>query len=80
MAAMSVRIERAEEKLLRLTEEQYDRLEELEDNPRCLFEGAAGTGKTLLAVEFARRRARAGDREPMDGKVPRAVLGVVCSS
>ena len=62
VAAMSVRIERAEEKLLRLTEEQYDRLDELEDNPRCLFEGAAGTGKTLLAVEFARRRARAGDR------------------
>ena len=60
--AMSVRIERAEEKLLSLTEEQYDRLDELEDNPRCLFEGAAGTGKTLLAVEFARRRARAGDR------------------
>ena len=62
VAAMSVRIERAEEKLLRLTEEQYDRLDELENNPRCLFEGAAGTGKTLLAVEFARRRARDGDR------------------
>ena len=62
MAAMSVRIERAEETLLRLTEEQYDRLDELENNLRCLFEGAAGTGKTLLAVEFARRRARAGDR------------------
>ena len=62
VAAMSVRIERAEEKLLSLTEEQYDRLDELEDNPRCLFEGAAGTGKTLLAVEYARRRARAGDR------------------
>ncbi len=58
---MSVRIGRAEEKLLSLTEEQYDRLDELEDNPRCLFEGAAGTGKTLLAVEYARRRARAGD-------------------
>ena len=62
VAAMSVRVERAEEKLLSLTEEQYDRLDELEDNPRCLFEGAAGTGKTLLAVEYARRRARAGDR------------------
>ena len=64
VAAMSVRIERAEEKLLSLSEEQYDRLDELEDNPRCLFEGAAGTGKTLLAVEYARRRARAGDRVP----------------
>ena len=60
--ATAVRIERAEDKLLSLTEEQYDRLDELEDNPRCLFEGAAGTGKTLLAVEFARRRAMAGDK------------------
>ena len=40
---------------MRLTGEQYDRLDELEDNPRCLFEGAAGTGKTLLALEYARR-------------------------
>ena len=62
VVAMSSRIECAEEKLLSLTEEQYDRLDELEDNPRCLFEGAAGTGKTLLAVEYARRRAGIGDR------------------
>ena len=62
VVATSVRIDRAEKTLLSLTEEQYDRLDELEDNPRCLFEGAAGTGKTLLAVEYARRMARAGDR------------------
>lgn len=62
VVALSSRIERAEEKLLSLTEEQYDRLDELEDNPRCLFEGAAGTGKTLLAVEYARRRAGTGER------------------
>ena len=50
-----------ERRLLRLTEEQYDKLDLLADNARCLFEGAAGTGKTLLALEFARRCARAGD-------------------
>jgi hypothetical protein len=50
-----------ERRLLRLTEEQYEKLDLLADNPRCLFEGAAGTGKTLLALEFARRCARAGD-------------------
>ena len=61
LVAASVRIDRTEKALLSLTEEQYDRLDELEDNPRCLFQGAAGTGKTLLAVEHARRRARAGD-------------------
>ena len=52
----------SERKLLSLTEEQYDVLDVLADNPRCLFEGAAGTGKTLLALEFARRLARARDR------------------
>jgi hypothetical protein len=52
----------SERRLLRLTEEQYDLLDLLGGNPRCLFEGAAGTGKTLLALEFARRCARSGDR------------------
>ena len=49
-----------EAKLLSLTEEQYARLDELEANARCLFEGAAGTGKTLLCVEYARRAAKSG--------------------
>lgn len=57
VVAKSTRIGRTEEVLLKLTEEQYSRLDELEDNPRCLFEGAAGTGKTVLAVEYARRSA-----------------------
>lgn len=52
----------SERKLLSLTEEQYGVLDLLGGNPRCLFEGAAGTGKTLLALEFSRRLARAGDR------------------
>ena len=58
--AKSVSLGRSEARLVRLTEEQYDRLDELEDNPRCLFEGAAGTGKTLLALEYARRASRSG--------------------
>jgi hypothetical protein len=52
----------SERRLLRLTEEQYQILDILAGNARCLFEGAAGTGKTLLALEFARRSARSGDR------------------
>ena len=51
-----------EARLLRLTEEQYARLDELEANPRCLFVGAAGTGKTLLALEHARRAERSGSK------------------
>lgn len=59
VVARSAIIGHAEAQLLGLTEEQYVRLDELQDNPRCLFEGAAGTGKTLLALEFARRSAHA---------------------
>ena len=59
---ISASLERTETRLLRLTEEQYDRLDELEENDRCLFKGAAGTGKTLLALEYARRAGFAGSK------------------
>lgn len=58
-------VSESERKLLRLTEEQYRMLDLCDPNsgnPRCLFEGAAGTGKTLLALELGRRSARAGNR------------------
>ncbi len=41
--------------LCALTNEQYDVLESLEDNERALVSGVAGAGKTLLAMEQARR-------------------------
>lgn len=56
------RIEETELQLLRLTEEQFVTLDTLADNERCLVEGAAGTGKTMLALEFARRSAATGRR------------------
>lgn len=46
----------------RLTDEQYDRLDMIEDSPRILVSGGAGTGKTFLAMETARREARQGRR------------------
>ncbi len=58
----NVIIGRIEEKLISLTKEQYTYLDMYEYNPRCLFRGAAGTGKTMLAVEFARRAARDGKK------------------
>lgn len=58
----STLVHETEERLLKLTEEQYEALDLLADNERCLFEGAAGTGKTMLALEYARRSARAGHR------------------
>lgn len=46
----------------RLTAEQYTRLDLIEENPRILCGGGAGTGKTFLAAEIARRHAVKGDR------------------
>lgn len=60
--ARATTIRRSEERIVRLTEEQYDVLDLFERNDRCLVEGAAGTGKTMLALEFARRMAVGGTR------------------
>ncbi len=50
------------DELLRLTAEQYRILDGLAENEQVIVRGAAGTGKTLLAVEEGRRRGRAGER------------------
>jgi hypothetical protein len=62
IVARGTEVHDSERRLLRLTEEQYHVLDMLGGNARCLFEGAAGTGKTLLSLEFARRCAKSGDR------------------
>lgn len=46
--------------LVRYTTEQYEALDYLEAAPRVVLSGAAGTGKTLLAVEAARRAVARG--------------------
>lgn len=51
-----------QDEVLRFTSEQTRCLESLRGNRRCFFTGAAGTGKTVLAVEFAKRQARNGDK------------------
>jgi len=43
-------------------EEQFEALDQLDENPRILFQGAAGTGKTLLALEVARRAVQSDKR------------------
>lgn len=55
-------IRQTEDALIALTKEQYRCLDQLEDNPRCLMTGGAGTGKTLLAVEQTRRCLANGER------------------
>ena len=55
-------VEHVEKLIDGLTVEQYANLDQLAENDRCLFRGAAGTGKTLLAIEYAIRAARQGDK------------------
>jgi superfamily I DNA/RNA helicase len=58
--SLRARADRANDELLRLTSQQITVLEGLIENERSIVSGGAGTGKTLLAVEEARRQARAG--------------------
>lgn len=53
-------VELAEAAVRRFTDEQFEAIDHLEDNRRVLFKGPAGTGKTFLAIEAARRAVRAG--------------------
>jgi hypothetical protein len=50
----------AEGELIRLTEEQLGILNNLAGNDRILIEGSAGTGKTILAIEAAKRASKQG--------------------
>lgn len=60
--SMSVQLRNANEALIALSKEQYRCLDQLDDNPRCLIQGPAGTGKTLLAIEEVKKFAARGDK------------------
>lgn len=53
---------RKQSEILRYSEEQFVAIDMMEVNPRVLFTGPAGTGKTILAIETARRYASMGKR------------------
>jgi len=50
------------ESLIELTQEQYRYLSMLNQNPRLIISGRAGTGKTLIGVEHAKRLAVKGKK------------------
>jgi hypothetical protein len=54
------RAHRQEEELKHYTTEQFVALDAMEANPRVMFYGPAGTGKTMLAIETARRSCERG--------------------
>jgi hypothetical protein len=62
VVARSTTIARAEQQLVKLTEDQFDVVDNIELNDRCFVGGAAGTGKTLIALEMAKRAKAAGAR------------------
>lgn len=53
---------RREDEIAEFTDEQCALLDTLEGNQRIIVQGAAGTGKTFIALEAARRYAAAGKR------------------
>lgn len=55
VSSLKVLVDRTAKELCALTDEQYEVLESLSENPRTLVSGVAGAGKTLIAAEQARR-------------------------
>ena len=59
---LSDRLNDVEKRLVRLTKEQVEIMQALSVNTHLMIEGNAGTGKTLLATDFARRKAEQGKK------------------
>ncbi|MBV2152025.1 nuclease-related domain-containing DEAD/DEAH box helicase [Kitasatospora sp. SUK 42] len=57
-----LRRQRMERETEAFTQQQYEVLDMIARNRRCMVDGAAGTGKTYVAVEAARRYAAGGQR------------------
>lgn len=55
--SMHLELQHVDQKMAELLDEQYEVLDVAEDNSRVIIQGAAGTGKTLLALELARKNA-----------------------
>lgn len=59
---LSIQIQYANEEIKHLTKEQSSCLSQLDENSRCCIRGAAGTGKTLLAIEAFKKSILSGER------------------
>lgn len=59
---LSTKLEYSENAIIKLTEEQYRCIDGLRNNRRCLINGAAGTGKTILAIKNAKESVAEGKK------------------
>lgn len=59
---LASRLENVERHLVRLTSEQVHIMDALEENSHLFIRGGAGTGKTLLAADFAGKQAALGKK------------------
>lgn len=59
---LSDRLDTVDEKLIRLTSEQVKVMDSLSLNDHLLIEGSAGTGKTLLAVDYSKKQEEMGKK------------------
>lgn len=57
---IAVSIDQAIESVVRLTQEQLEILDSIDENERLICIGGAGTGKSFVAAEAARREASSG--------------------
>ena len=55
-------IRTVENQVIEMTENQLDVFETITENERCVIRGGAGTGKTVIALHFARQLADNGHR------------------
>ena len=59
---LTTKLDYAESSLLTLTEEQYKCIDGLSLNKRCLINGPAGTGKTVLAIKNVKESVALGKK------------------
>ena len=60
VATLRSSVEEVEGAFVDLTNEQYHCLDAMAENDRVIFDGGAGTGKTFVAIEEARRKCSEG--------------------
>ena len=59
---LTAKLEYADKSLLTLTKQQYQCIDGLSMNKRCIINGAAGTGKTVLAIKNVKESVASGKR------------------